>query len=57
MKNELLIVNNVTFSDAGIYQCNAVNIVGENAVNFSLNVSSPPLLEMYLIFLYLTQLG
>ena len=45
VKNELLIVNNVTFSDAGIYTCNAVNMIGENAVNFSLIVSSPPLLE------------
>ena len=45
VKNELLIVNNVTLSDAGIYQCNAVNMVGENTVNFSLIVSSPPLLE------------
>ena len=34
----ILTVNDITLSDAGIYQCIASNIVGEVAVDFELNI-------------------
>ena len=41
LDNGSLVIHNVSLDDAGVYRCLAVNTVGQDYVNITLNVTEP----------------